>query len=156
MTVAASAARRGERPSGPPFRKFDAPRGDRPARSFSDRPASDRPTRSFSSERGDRPARPFSSDRGDRPAVQRAEGSGGYAGKPSGGFGAKKPYGKSGGYAGKSGGGSFAGKKPYGKSAAGRTGKPASTFDKFKDNKKPFGKRAPARKFKPEKGESAE
>ena len=56
--------------------------------------------------------------------------------------------------AGKSSGSSFAGKKPYGKSA-GSTGKPASTFDKFKDNKKPFGKRAPTRKFKPEKGESA-
>lgn len=194
--------------SGPPFRKFDAPRGDRPARSFSDRPASDRPARPFSSDRparpyssdrgdrparpyssdrGDRPARPFSSDRGDRPSrpsfsdrparpyssdrgdrparpfssdrparPSRPEGSGGYAGKPSGGFGAKKPYGKSSsGYAGKSGGGSFGGKKPYGKSAADASGKPANTFDKFKGNKKPFGKRAPARKFKPEKGESA-
>lgn len=165
---------RGERPSVPPFRKFDAPRGDRPSRPFSDRPASDRgerPTRSFSSDRparpfSDRPSRPFSSDRptrpfsdrGDRPSrPARSEGSGGYAGKPSGGFGAKKPYGKSaGGYAGKSNGGSFAGKKPYGKSAAGNTGKPVNTFDKFKDNKKPFGKRPPARKFKPEKGESAE
>lgn len=152
---------RGERGprSGPPFRKFDAPRGDRPARSFSDRPSSDRPARPFS-DRGDRPARPFS-DRparpysSDRPA--RPEGSGGYAGKPSGGFGAKKPYGKSsGGYAGKSGGGSFGGKKPYGKSASGDSGKPGSTFDKFKGNKKPFGKRPPARKFKPEKGGSAE
>ncbi|MCU1318909.1 MAG: hypothetical protein JWP98_427 [Edaphobacter sp.] len=135
---------RGGRPSGPPFRKFDAPRGDRPAR-------------------------PFSSDRPDRPA--RTEGAtGGYAGKTEGGyerkpasFGAKKPYGrpsggyaaKSGGsYAGKSSGGSFS-KKPYGKSAGSFSGKPASTFDKFKDNKKPFGKRAPARKFKPEEGESA-
>jgi len=182
---------RGERPSGPPFRKFDAPRGDRPARSFSDRPASDRPARPFSSDRGDRPARPYSSDRGDRPArpyssdrgdrpsrpfssdrgdrparpfssdrparPSRPEGSGGYAGKPSGGFGAKKPYGKSsGGYAGKSTGGSFGGKKPYGKSAGENSGKPVNTFDKFKGNKKPFGKRAPARKFKPEKGGSAE
>lgn len=142
---------RGERPSGPPFRKFDAPRGDRPFRS-----SSDRPPRSSSSERPDRPARPFSSDRGERPnRPARPEGSGSYAGKSSGGFGAKKPYGKSaGGYAGKSGGGSFAGKKPYRKSAEG-TGKPGSTFDKFKDNKKPFGKRPPARKFKPAKGESA-
>ncbi|MEO6909656.1 MAG: hypothetical protein ABI158_01880 [Edaphobacter sp.] len=157
---------RGERPSGPPFRKFDAPRGDRPARPFSDRPARpfssdlpDRPARPFSSDRSDRPARPFSdrSDRSDRPSrPARPEGSGGYAGKSSSGFGAKKPYGKSaGGYAGKSGGGSFAGKKPYGKSAGDQPGKPASTFDKFKGNKKPFGKRAPARKFKPEKGESA-
>lgn len=126
--------------SGPPFRKFDAPRGGRPARSFSDRPASDRAASGRSA---------------------RSEGSGGYASKPSGGFGAKKPYGKSGGkpssgYAGKSNGSSFAGKKPYGKSAAGRDGKAVSTFDKFKDNKKPFGKRPPARKFRPEKGESAE
>ena len=36
------------------------------------------------------------------------------------------------------------------------SGKPASTFDKFKGNKKPFGKRPPARKFKPEEGKSAE
>jgi 23S rRNA pseudouridine2605 synthase len=124
---------RPERTAGPPFRKFDAPRGDRPAR-------------------------PFSSD---RPA--RSESSGGYAGKPSGSFGAKKPYGQSsggyaskssGGYAGKS-GSSFAGKKSYGKSVAGGTGKPASTFDKFKGNKKPFGNRTPTRKFKPQEGESA-
>jgi hypothetical protein len=123
---------RSDRSSGPPFRKFDAPRGDRPARP------------SFSS---------------DRPA--HSEGSGGYAGK-AGGFGAKKSYGQSSGYAGKSSGGyagksgsSFAGKKPYGKSATGGTGKPASTFDKFKGNKKPFGNRPPARKFKPQEGESA-
>lgn len=157
--------------SGPPFRKFDAPRGDRPARSFSDRSASDRPARPFSdrgdrparpysSDRGDRPARPFSSDRGERPARPSREGSGSYAGKSSGGFGAKKPFSKpgtrsTGGYAGKSGGG-FGGKKPYGKSAGESSGKPGSTFDKFKGNKKPFGKRPPARKFKPEKGGSAE
>jgi hypothetical protein len=153
---------RGDRPSGPPFRKFDAPRGDRPSRPFSDRPArpfsSDRPSRAFSSDRPSRPARPFSSDRGDRPSRPvRSEGSGSYEGKSSGGFGAKKPYGKSsGGYAGKSSGSSFSGKKPYSKSAAGQSGKPANTFDKFKGNKKPFGKRAPARKFKPEKGASAE
>jgi 23S rRNA pseudouridine2605 synthase len=113
---------RGER-SGPPFRKFDAPRGN-----FSDRPA--RPARS------DAPARS-------------------YGDKPSGGFAAKKPYGKSsGGFAGKS--GPYAGgKKPYGKSAA-TSGKSSGPFDKFKDNKKPFGKRgAPTRKFKPEEGESA-
>ena len=121
---------RGER-TGPPFRKFDAPRGN-----FSDRPA--RPARS------DAPTRS-------------------YGDKPSGGFAAKKPYGKSSGgfagksssYAGKSGGSSFAGKKPYGKSAA-TSGKSSGPFDKFKDNKKPFGKRgAPTRKFKPEEGESA-
>jgi 23S rRNA pseudouridine2605 synthase len=124
----------GESPA-PRFRKFDAPRGDRPSRPYS----------------SDRPARP--------------EGSG-YAGKPS--FGAKKPYGKpEGGYAGKS-GGSYAGKSSgyagkstgyKGKSSggyAGNSGKPASTFDKFKDNKKPFGKRTPTRKYKPEDNKSAE
>jgi 23S rRNA pseudouridine2605 synthase len=117
---------RAGRPSGPPFRKFDAPR--------TPRSSSDRPTRSEGS--GDYAPRSSS-----------------YAGKPSGSFGAKKPYGKSSGsFAGKS-GSSFAGKKPYGKSAAGGTGKPASTFDKFKGNKKPFGKRAPARKFKPKESE---
>jgi 23S rRNA pseudouridine2605 synthase len=128
------------RPSGPPFRKFDAPRGDRPARPYS----SDRP------------------DRADRPA--RSEG-GDYAARPSS-FGAKKPYGKSSGgfagksssYAGKSGtgkssGSSFGAKKPYAKSSASGTGKPASTFDKFKGNKKPFGNRPPARKYKPGKSE---
>jgi hypothetical protein len=68
-------------------------------------------------------------------------------------LGATRPYGKSsGGYAKKSTGASFAGKKAYGKPAAG-TGKPASTFDKFKGNKKPFGNRPPARKFKREEGE---
>jgi 23S rRNA pseudouridine2605 synthase len=124
---------RSERTAGPPFRKFDAPRGDRPSRPFS----------------SDRPARP--------------EGAGGYSGKPKGNFGAKKPYGQSsGGYTGKSSGGytsksgsSFVGKKPYGKSSAGGTGKPASTFDKFKGNKKPFGNRPPTRKYKPQEGESA-
>ncbi len=113
---------RGER-SGPPFRKFDAPRGK------------------------------FSSD---RPARSEGSSSRSYGDKPSGGFAAKKPYGKpSGSFAGKTSGSSFAGKKPYGKSAA-ASGKSSGPFDKFKDNKKPFGKRgAPARKFKPEEGESA-
>lgn len=124
---------RAGRPSGPPFRKFDAPRGDRPARSFSDRPA------------------------------RTEDSTEGFDRKPRGGFGAKKSSPKSSGgyagksnsgYAGKSGSSKFAGKKTYGKSAGG-TGTPSSTFDKFKDNKKPFGKRAPARKFKPGKGESA-
>jgi hypothetical protein len=125
-------ADRGGRPSGPPYRKFDAPRGK------------------FAS---DRPAPPFSSDRPARP-----EGAGrSYSDKPGGGFAAKKPYGNSaGGYAGKSSGGSFAGKKPYGKSAGSFSGKPASTFDKFKGNKKPFGNRPPSRKFKPEEGGSTE
>jgi len=115
------------RPSGPPYRKFDAPRSPR-------------------SSPSDRPARRENS--GDSSPRQ----SGGYAGKSSGGLGAKKPYGKSSaGYAGKP-TGSFADKKAHGKSAAG-TGKPASTFDKFKGNKKPFGNRPPARKVKREEGE---
>ena len=137
---------RAGRPSGPPFRKFDAPRTPRP--SFSDRPA--------------RTPRPEGS--GDY--APRAKG--GYAAKPGGGFGARKSFGRSeGGYAGKpsgggfagrsenagKSGGSFAGKKPYGKSAAAGPGKPAGTFDKFKGNKKPFGNRPPARKFKREEGE---
>jgi 23S rRNA pseudouridine2605 synthase len=129
---------RGGRPSGPPFRKFDAPRGK-----FS----SDRPSRPASS---DRPARPEGTGRSygaDRT----------YSDKPKTGFAAKKPYSKStGSYAGKSSGGSFAGKKPYGKSAGSFSGKPASTFDKFKGNKKPFGNRPPSRKFKPQEGGSAE
>jgi hypothetical protein len=135
---------RAGRPSGPPYRKFDAPRTPR---SFS----SDRPERSEDQGRGDRSARPEGGYAG-KP-------SGGYAGKPSGGFGAKKPFGKSGGgfagksgYAGKSGGG-FGGKKSFGRPAEGGAGKPASTFDKFKGNKKPFGNRPPARKFKREDGE---
>ncbi len=120
---------RGGRPSGPPFRKFDAPRG---------KFASDRPARPEGTGRS------YGADRS-------------YSDKPRTGFAAKKPYSKSaGGYAGKSSGGSFAGKKPYGKPAAGASGKPGSTFDKFKGNKKPFGKRAPSRKFKPEEGGSAE
>ncbi len=119
---------RAGRPSGPPFRKFDAPRTPKP----------------FASDRLDRPDRPS------RPAA-----SGDYpSSRPSGGFGAKKPYGNAaGGYAGKP--SSFAGKKPYGKSAGGASGKPASTFDKFKGNKKPFGNRTPTKKFKPEKDDSA-
>ncbi|MDQ2833343.1 MAG: hypothetical protein M3Y50_06255 [Acidobacteriota bacterium] len=125
---------RGGRPSGPPFRKFDAPRT--PRASYSERP----PRPEGSGEFAPRPS--------------------GYMGKP-GGSGVKKPFGKSaGGYAGKASGGSFAGKsgssfggkKPYGASsgarAGGAPGKPASTFDKFKGNKKPFGNRPPARKFK--------
>jgi 23S rRNA pseudouridine2605 synthase len=113
------------------YRKFDAPR--------------------------DRPSRPYSSD---RPA--RAEGSGGEARKPAGDFAprkfAGKPSGKPGGFAGKTGhkpGGGFGARKPFAKSGAPFSGKPASTFAKFAGNKKPFGKRPPARKFKPSQGESA-
>ncbi len=123
---------RGER-TGPPFRKFDAPRG----KFSSDRPA--RPARSEGSGRsyGDKPSGAFAAKKP--------------YGKSTGGF-----AGKSGAYAGKSTGSSFAGKKTYGKSAA-TSGKSSGPFDKFKDNKKPFGKRgAPTRKFKPEEGESAE
>ncbi len=115
------------RPSGPPYRKFDAPRTPRPSSAHRERRETS----------GDYPPRPRN----------------GYAGKSGEGFGSNKPYGKSsGGFAGKSAGGNFAGKKGYEKSVAG-TGKPASTFDKFKGNKKPFGNRPPARKFKREEGD---
>jgi 23S rRNA pseudouridine2605 synthase len=135
---------------------FDA----RKPRTFGDRPKRTEartdgpPFRKFDAPRK---PRPFSSDRPSRP---RTEGSGDFARKSSGTFGAKKPFSKSsrpfaekssGSFGKKSAG--FAGKKPFAKSAAGKSGKPASTFDKFKGNKKPFGKRPPARKFKPEKGE---
>ena len=135
---------RGER-SGPPFRKFDAPRGN----FSSDRPArSDAPTRSY----GDKPSGGFAAKKPfGKPSGSFAGKSSSYAGKPGGGF-----AGKSSSYAGKSSGGSFAGKKPYGRSAA-DSGKSSNPFDKFKDNKKPFGKRgAPTRKFKPEEGTPAE
>lgn len=105
----------------------------------------------------DRPTRPYSSD-----GPARAEGSGREPRKPSGDFAprkfAGKPSGKSGGFAGKTGGkpsGGFGGKKSFAKSDRPFTGKPTSTFAKFAGNKKPFGKRPPGRKFKPSQGESA-
>jgi len=124
---------RASRTDGPPFRKFDAPRSPRPFRAKGD--SDSKPSSTFGEKK------PYS--------------------KSGSTFGAKKPYIKPGGsYAGKSSGssfskksGSFAGKKTYGKSAAGNTGKPASTFDKFKGNKKPFGKKAPPRKFKAKEDE---
>ena len=162
--------------TGPRYRKFDAPRGDRPTRSFgSERPSrpynSDRPARGGFAGRSsggyaDKPAfgdrKPFAgrSDFGDKKP---------YAGKAS--FGDKKPYGSksTGGYAGKSSG--YAGgsertypnKKPFNVTGSAKstgrtfssTGKPAGTFDKFKGNAKPFGKRPPARKYKPREGEGA-
>ena len=104
---------------GPRFRKFDAPRFDKPKRPFNpdgpSRPFSgDRPARSFSS---DRPARPFSSD---RPA------SGGFS-KPSS-YPAKKPFSKP------TGAGAYRGPKPPG------------TFAKFADGNKPFRKPGPGGK----------
>jgi 23S rRNA pseudouridine2605 synthase len=125
------------RTDGPPFRKFDAPRGDRPARP------------SFG---GDRPARPsFGGDRPERSGGFAGKSAGGYAGKPTG---SDRYAGKSsGGYAGKPSGG-FGGKKPFSKTGAGGAGRPAGTFDKFKNNAKPFGNRPPARKYRPEEGES--
>jgi hypothetical protein len=62
-------------------------------------------------------------------------------GPAAGGFGDKKPFGKTG--------------KPFGKSSKPFVGKPAGTFAKFAGGKKPFGERPPARKFKPKEGESA-
>ena len=128
--------------TGPRYRKFDAPRGDRASRPFN----SDRPARPYSSGSSDRSTRPEGSGYAGKPSFggkkpyEKSEGS--YAAKSSGGFG-KKQYSKPGGsYAGKSAGG-YAGK-----SAA--TGNPSSTFDKFKGNKKPFGNRTPTKKYKPE------
>ncbi len=134
--------------SGPPFRKFDAPRGKfsgsrsessdrptRPARSFQSEGAGDseaRPRRTFGTKPFTKSGEGFS----DRPKSFGAKGKSSYASKGKPDFAASKPYGK----------------KPFAKSSkpAGSSGKPASTFDKFKDNKKPFGKRPPARKFKSE------
>jgi hypothetical protein len=155
----------------PSFSKDRKPFAGKP---FADKPK-DRGERGFTGESGkrvyrkfdaprERPVRPFSSD---RPA--RAEGSGEstkraggdfaprkFAGKP-GGFGGKKPFGRSSG-SDKPGG--FAGKKPFAKSGSAKpgtsfTGKPGSTFAKFVGNKKPFGNRPPARKYKPKGDESA-
>jgi 23S rRNA pseudouridine2605 synthase len=139
----------GSESTGPRYRKFDAPRGDRPSRPFN----SDRPARPFNSER---PSRPSSGGYAGKSSAGYAGKSGGYEGKSSS-YGDKKPYGKSsGGYAGKS--SSPAGKKPFSKSGSygAKPGKPAGTFDKFKNNAKPFGKRPPARKWKPEETKSAE
>jgi 23S rRNA pseudouridine2605 synthase len=146
---------RSDRPSSGPRKPSFG--GSRPARD-SDTSESTAPRyRKFDAPRRDRPSRPFNPDRPARPA------SSGYAGKSSSytgksteykgkssSFGEKKPYSKSsGGYAGKSAG--PAGKKPYSKSEGfgSKPGKPAGTFDKFKNNAKPFGKRPPARKWKP-------
>jgi 23S rRNA pseudouridine2605 synthase len=151
---------RGEgRPSGPPFRKFDAPRGGK----FSGgKFAGDRPARSDRSEGAPSEGYAPRPSTGFGPKKPYAKSSGGYAGKSGGGgYAGKSSSGgyagkSSGGYAGKSSGSSFAGKKPYSKSFSGGSGKPASTFDKFKGNKKPFGNRPPARKYKPQGGGSAE
>ncbi|WP_089843221.1 hypothetical protein [Granulicella pectinivorans] len=115
----------GERPR---FRKFDAPKFDRPKRSFNpDSPArsfSDRPARPFSS---DRPARPFSSDRPARPYSGDRPASGGGFSKPST-YPAKKPFSKP------TGAGAYRGPKPPG------------TFAKFADGNKPFRKPGPGGK----------
>lgn len=121
----------GERPR---FRKFDAPRFDKPKRPFNpDGPArsfsSDRPARPYSS---DRSARPFSSDRparpysGDRPYSNDRPASGGFS-KPSS-YPAKKPFSKP------TGAGAYRGPKPPG------------TFAKFADGNKPFRKPGPGGK----------
>jgi hypothetical protein len=115
----------GERPR---FRKFDAPKFDRPKRPFNpDGPArsfSDRPARPFSS---DRPARPFSSDRPARPYSGDRPASGGGFSKPST-YPAKKPFSKP------TGAGAYRGPKPPG------------TFAKFADGNKPFRKPGPGGK----------
>ncbi|HEY0263214.1 MAG TPA: hypothetical protein VGC07_01705 [Granulicella sp.] len=93
-----------------PFRRFDAPHGDRPARPF--RSEGDRPSRPFRSE-GDRPSRPF-----------RSEG-----GRPGAKFAGKKPFGGAAGKPGaKSTGGPFdkfkGNAKPFGKRPPARKFKP--------------------------------
>jgi hypothetical protein len=151
------------------FRKFDAPRGDRPfaakpfgakpfgAKPFGGKPAGgkfgERPPRSFDGPRagGDRP-RPFG-DRprpfGDRPAGDRPRPSfgakpGGFAGRSDGPrkpFGAK-PFGER----------TFGDKKPGGfgpKKTFGKPGgfkKPGGPFAKFEDGKKPFRKPGPGKR----------
>ncbi len=111
FSAGAGSTDRRSRTAGPPFRKFDAPRGDR----------KDRPERTARPEGG--------AERSPRP--------GGFAGKPAGsGFAGERPGAKF--------GAKFAGKPSF--------GKPAGTFDKFKNNAKPFGKRPPTKKWKPEEG----
>jgi hypothetical protein len=126
----------GDRPARPTYRKFDAPRGPRPSfdrgdraprADRGDRPAFERPSKPS----GDRAPRPYSSrpasgegrpyqrvDRpaGDRPARPSSDRS--YSKPAGGGFGAKKPFSKPGGFA----------------------GKPANTFTKFEGGKNPFRK----------------
>lgn len=103
----------------PSFSKSGSYSSDRPAgRPYAGKPREGN-DRSFSTDSGkrvyrkfdaprDRPARPYSSDRPARP-----EGSGGFAGKPSGDFAPRKFAGNPGG---------FAGKKPFGSSS--RSDKP--------------------------------
>jgi hypothetical protein len=108
----------GERPR---FRKFDAPKFDRPKRPFNP----DGPARSFSS---DRPARPaFSSDRPARPYSSDRPAAGGGFSKPNT-YPAKKPFSKP------TGAGAYRGPKPPG------------TFAKFADGNKPFRKPGPGGK----------
>jgi hypothetical protein len=105
---------------GPRFRKFDAPRFDKPKRAFNP----DGPARPYS---GDRPARPFSSDRPARPYSGDRPASGGGFSKP-GSYPAKKPFSKP------TGAGAYRGPKPPG------------TFAKFADGNKPFRKPGPGGK----------
>ena len=126
-----SAGGSGERGAGRPvYRKFDAPRGDRPAR----------PYNSERSEGGsDRPARPFSKPAGggDRKPY----------GKPAGGgFGAKRPAGGAGRPS-----GTFA-KFADGKNPFRKPGKPGGKGGSFKGKKTSFDKPA-YRERKPKAGE---
>lgn len=137
--------------TGPPFRKFDAPRGGFKPKSGgkpSAAPGGEFQERKFSGKSGGKfgersEQKPF--NRSGEKAFGRA------AGKSFGKPGAKpfsksgaKPFGKSGG-------------KPFAKSgrpAQTGGGKPGGPFEKFMGGKKPFGKRPPARKFK--RGDAAE
>ena len=107
------------------FRKFDAPRFDKPK---STRPFNpDGPARPAY---GDRPSRPAYGDRPSRPSSSDL---------PQGGF--SKP-------------GAFAGKKPFGAGRpSGHGSRPTGTFAKFADGAKPFRKPGPGgKKFGPKTG----
>ena len=161
---------RPDSPSGegrPPFRRFDAPAGDRFQKDRPERPP--RPRGEFAAgaerPRGPRPGPPRPA--GPRPGGPRSgapdrEGARPprpFSGRPSGGASARPG---AGGFASKrTGDRPFAErsgpKKPYAKrppsgapSRAGETGRPAGPFDKFKDGNKPWGKRPPKRKIKRE------
>lgn len=151
------------RRSGPPFRKFDAPRKD-----FR-KPRPETPGFDFAAESADsetRPRRSFGSKQPFTPGKSFGGKKSFGAGKsfgPKKSFGAKKPFAASGESSfekprrfSSTGDSKFAKKKSFGK-PGGKFAKKsdsapsgnAGPFDKFKGNKKPFGKRgAPARKFK--------
>ena len=162
------------RPSGPPFRKFDAPRDSfrkpRPAASGSEAHGDSAPTETR--PRGDfGPRKPFTPGKsfgGGKSFGAKKSFSGGKSFGPKKSFGGKKPFAASGDSSfekpkrfSSGEGAKFAKKKSFSKpggkfakKADGPSSAGAGPFDKFKGNKKPFGKRgAPARKFKDDRGQ---